>query len=111
MTTYLLYVRTRVGIMPLTSNSLFSVSSCLGITEPSLVELQRVENDSPLGIQIRTSRNRPGIFVHYLVPGSTAEENGQVFAGDRILEANGCDMRNASVDDAASFMTVREYLN
>ncbi len=71
------------------------------------MELQRAGNDSPLGIQIRTSRTRPGIFVHFLVPGSTAEGNGQVVAGDRILEANGCDMRHATVDDAASFMTVR----
>lgn len=77
-----------------------------GTIEPELVELQRADRCSPLGIQIRTSRKRPGIYVHYLVPGSRAEENGQVFPGDRILEANGCDMRNASVDDAASFMTV-----
>ena len=70
------------------------------------MELQRAEDDTPLGIQIRTSRNRPGIFVHFLVPGSKADENGRVYPGDRILEANGCDLRNASVDDAASFMSV-----
>ncbi len=81
-----------------------------GLPEPELVELQRADNDSPLGIQIRTSRSRPGIYVHYLVPGSTAEGNGGVLLGDRILEANGCDMRNATVDDAASFMTVRAAL-
>ena len=28
--------------------------------------------------------------------------------GDRILEANGTDLRNTSVDEAAAFMMVRE---
>ena len=79
--------------------------------EPELVELQRKDNESPLGIQIRTSRNRPGIYVHYLVPGSRAEENGQVFPGDRILEANGCDLRHATVDNAATFMSVSDGLS
>ena len=55
-----------------------------------------------------SSRSRPGIFVHYLVPGSKAEETGLIHPGDRILEANGCDLRCSDVDDAASFMTVSD---
>ena len=55
-------------------------------------------------------RSRPGIFVHYLVPGSKAEECGLVHPGDRIIEANGVDLRYSTVDEAATFMTVREKL-
>ena len=51
-------------------------------------------------------RSRPGIYVHYLIPGSKAEECGQVHPGDRILEANGRDLRHATVDEAAMFMSV-----
>jgi C-terminal processing protease CtpA/Prc len=72
--------------------------------ETELVELEKREGQ-PLGIQIRTSRTRPGIYVHYLVPGSKAEECGNIKAGDRILEVNGRDLRDSSVDEAAAFMT------
>jgi ligand of Numb protein X 1/2 len=72
-------------------------------TETDLVELEKIEGQ-PLGIQIRTSRSRPGIYVHYLVPGSRAEENGGIRPGDRILEVNGKDLRDSTVDDAAAFM-------
>jgi multiple PDZ domain protein len=82
----------------------------LGIYRPSmedsetdLVELEKQEGQQ-LGIQIRTSRTRPGIYVHYLVPGSRAEESGGLRPGDRILEVNGKDLREASVDEAAAFM-------
>ena len=71
-----------------------------------LIELTRSEG-SPLGIQIRSSRSRPGIFVYYLVPGSMADDCKLIHPGDRILEANGQDLRHASVDDAANCMSVR----
>ena len=51
-------------------------------------------------------RTRPGIYVHYLVPGSKAETCGNIKPGDRILEANGVDLRDATVDEAAAFMMV-----
>lgn len=70
-----------------------------------LIELTRTEG-SPLGIQIRSSRSRPGIFVYYLVPGSVADDCKLIHQGDRILEANGHDLRHASVDDAANCMSV-----
>ena len=72
-----------------------------------LIELTRSEG-SPLGIQIRSSRSRPGIFVYYLVPGSVANECKLIHQGDRILEANGHDLRHASVDDAANCMSVSQ---
>ena len=53
-----------------------------------------------------THRTRPGIYVHYLVPGSKAETCGNIKPGDRILEANGVDLRDATVDEAAAFMMV-----
>lgn len=61
---------------------------------------------SPLGIQIRSSRSRPGIFVYYLVPGSVAGDCKLIHPGDCILEVNGHNLRQASVDDAATYMSV-----
>lgn len=55
---------------------------------------------------IYTCRSRPGIFVHYLVPGSKAEECGSIRAGDRMLEVNGKDLRDVTVDEAAALMMV-----
>ena len=75
-----------------------------------LIELTRNEG-SPLGIQIRSSRSRPGIYVYYLVPGSVADDSKMIHPGDCILEANGHDLRQASVDDAANYMSVSEILN
>ena len=79
----------------------------LSAVDIELIELTRSEG-SPLGIQIRSSRSRPGIFVYYLVPGSVADESKLIRQGDRILEANGHDLRQASVDDAANYMSVSE---
>ena len=52
-------------------------------------------------------RSRPGIYVHYLVPGSKGEECGNIKPGDRILEVNGKDLRDSTVDEAAAFMMVK----
>ena len=41
-----------------------------------------------------------------LIAGSKAEESGLIHPGDQILEANGHDLRTASIDDAAALMTV-----
>ena len=81
----------------------FNISS----VDIELVELTRNEG-SPLGIQIRTSRSRPGIFVYYLVPGSVADDCKQIHPGDRVLEVNGRDLRRANVDDAANCMSVSQ---
>ena len=79
----------------------------LSTVDVELIELTRSEG-SPLGIQIRSSRSRPGIFVFCLVPGSVADDCKLIHPGDCILEANGHDLRQASVDDAASYMSVSQ---
>ena len=61
---------------------------------------------SSLSLSFSHIRSRAGIYVHYLIPGSKAEECGQIHPGDRILEANGRDLRHATVDEAAMFMSV-----
>ena len=81
--------------------------SYISTADVELIELSRSEG-SPLGIQIRSSRSRSGIFVYYLVPGSVAGDSKLIHPGDRILEANGHDLRQASVDDAATYMSVSE---
>ena len=59
-----------------------------------------------LGLQIRSYNNQPGVFVHHLVPGSRADHCGLLHPGDRVLEANGQDLKFVSVDDAASIISV-----
>ena len=73
--------------------------------DPELIELPADEN-TPLGLQIRSCNNQPGVFVHHLVPGSRADQCGLLQPGDRVLEANGQDLKFASVDDAASIISV-----
>ena len=46
--------------------------------------------------------------MYYLVPGSVADDSKLIHPGDCILEANGHDLRQASVDDAANYMSVSE---
>lgn len=53
-------------------------------------------------------RHRSGIYVRHLVSGSVAEENGRIEVGDRILEANGVDVRHATIDETAILMAVSD---
>jgi len=39
-----------------------------------------------------------------LLPNSAAMECGKISIGDQIIEVNGVDMRNATVDEAADIM-------
>ncbi|XP_011334481.1 disks large homolog 5 isoform X8 [Ooceraea biroi] len=61
-----------------------------------LIETRKCSN---LGISL-VGGNGVGIFVHTVQPGSLAEEGG-MFAGDRILEYNGVDLRQATAEQAA----------
>lgn len=75
--------------------------------DTELVELS-CDDNVPLGLQIRSSHHRPGVFVHHLVPGSRADQSGLLRPGDRVLEANGHDLKFVSVDDAATIISVRD---
>jgi len=50
------------------------------------------------------TRGRTGVFVCGLLPNSAAMECGKISIGDQIIEVNGVDMRNATVDEAADIM-------
>ncbi len=79
------------------------------------VEIQRVQNQG-LGISIvggkvdqasaasglppDSSLTVTGIFIKNVLEGSPAGASGQLFTGDRILEVDGHDLRNASHDEA-----------
>ena len=52
------------------------------------------------------SRSETGVYVHHLMSGSLAEECGRVLVGDRILEVDGVDVRNATVEETATIMAV-----
>ncbi len=77
--------------------------------DPELVELS-CDDDTPLGIQIRSSRGQPGVFIHLLQPDSLADQSGLLFPGDRILEANGQDLKFVSLEEAATVISV-SFLN
>ncbi|XP_032665286.1 disks large homolog 5 isoform X8 [Odontomachus brunneus] len=61
-----------------------------------LIETRKCSN---LGISL-VGGNGVGIFVHSVQPGCLAEEAG-LFPGDRILEYNGVDLRQATAEQAA----------
>ncbi|XP_070149401.1 disks large homolog 5 isoform X5 [Polyergus mexicanus] len=61
-----------------------------------LIETRKCSN---LGISL-VGGNGVGIFVHSVQPGCLAEEGG-LFTGDRILEYNGVDLRQATAEQAA----------
>lgn len=61
-----------------------------------LIETRKCSN---LGISL-VGGNGVGIFVHSVQPGCLAEDAG-LFAGDRILEYNGVDLRQATAEQAA----------
>ncbi|XP_070522661.1 disks large homolog 5 isoform X5 [Cardiocondyla obscurior] len=61
-----------------------------------LIETRKCSN---LGISL-VGGNGVGIFVHSVQPGCLAEEAG-LFAGDRILEYNGVDLKQATAEQAA----------
>lgn len=49
-------------------------------------------------------RGRTGVFVCGLLPNSAAMDCGKISIGDQIIEVNGVDMRQATVDEAADIM-------
>jgi hypothetical protein len=87
---------------------LSTVSLVAESPDPELIELL-IDDDTPLGLQIRSSHHHPGVFIHNLVPGSLSEQCGQLLPGDRLLEANGHDLKFVTVDDAASIISVSLY--
>ena len=84
---------------------IFSLYVCIASPDPELIELS-CDDDMPLGIQIRSSRGHPGVFIHLLQPDSLADQSGLLYPGDRILEANGHDLKFATLDEAASIISV-----
>ena len=86
---------------------------CFCVVSPSpadspdseLIELS-CDETTPLGIQIRASHGQPGVFIHLLHPDSIADQSGLLYPGDRILEANGHDLKFASLDEATAIIAV-----
>ena len=55
-------------------------------------------------------RGRTGVFVCGLLPNSAAMDCGKISIGDQIIEVNGIDMRQATVDEAADIMVRMLYV-
>lgn len=58
----------------------------------------------PLSLSIR---HRAGVFVNHIIPRTPADECGCIHVGDQILEANGYDLRYATLERAAMILGVR----
>ncbi len=83
---------------------------------PRTVTLYRNEHVKSLGISIvggKLDFSGPGntiescisgIFIKHVLPDSPAGRNGTLKTGDRILEVNGCDLRDASHDRAVEII-------
>ena len=54
-------------------------------------------------------RGRTGVFVCGLLPNSAAMDCGKISIGDQIIEVNGVDMRQATVDEAADIMVRKPH--
>lgn len=78
------------------------------------VRLCKYNSDKPLGFYIRdgtsirvTSEGLekvPGIFVSRLVPGGLAESTGLLSVNDEVLEVNGIEVANKSLDQVTEMM-------
>lgn len=84
---------------------IFRLSPPTDSPDAELIELL-IDEDTPLGLQIRSSHHHSGVFIHHLVPGSLSDQCGLLQPGDRVLEANGHDLKFVTVDDAASIISV-----
>lgn len=66
-------------------------------------------SEEGLGFNIVGGEDKEGIFISYIAPGSPADQNGILEAGDRILSVNAIDMLNANHDDAAIALKVCDF--
>ena len=73
-------------------------------------DVEITKGDGPLGLSLVGKANeqdpRDGIFVSKIKPGSTAELNGQIAPGLRVLAVNGVSMITASKPDAVKLLKV-----
>jgi len=72
-----------------------------GVTkEEDLYEVLDVElvkkSGKGLGLSIVSRKNGSGVYISDVVPGGTAESDGRLMKGDKILSVNGTDLKEAS---------------
>jgi len=70
------------------------------------VELSK-KSGKGLGLSITSFINSSGVFVSQVMPGGVADSDGGIIAGDHILEVNGKDVRNSSINETALILKVR----
>jgi len=78
------------------------------------VRLCKYNSDKPLGFYIRDGTSIrvtpeglekvPGVFVSRLVPGGLAESTGLLSVNDEVLEVNGIEVANKSLDQVTEMM-------
>ncbi|XP_061612268.1 tyrosine-protein phosphatase non-receptor type 13 isoform X2 [Phyllopteryx taeniolatus] len=81
-----------------------SLSSCLNCvrSEESTVKLKKVAGSLGISITGGVNTNVPngGIYIKRLVPGGSAERDGRIHAGDRILEVDGISFQGVTYEQA-----------
>ena len=83
------------------------------------VRLCKHNSDKPLGFYIRDGTSIrvtpsgiekvPGIFISRLIPGALAESTGLLSVNDEVLEVNGIEVANKSLDQVTDMMVANSH--
>ncbi|XP_037133907.1 tyrosine-protein phosphatase non-receptor type 13 [Syngnathus acus] len=82
----------------------YSLSSSLNCvkSEEKIVKLKKVAGSLGISITDDVNTNAPngGIYIKSLVPGGSADRDGRIHAGDRILEVDGINFQGVTYEQA-----------
>jgi len=83
------------------------------------VRLHRYKESKPLGFYIRDGvaikfglngvENVPGVYISRLLPGGLADSTGLLSVGDEIIEVNGIQVYNKSLDQVTDMMVANSH--
>ncbi|CAF3458955.1 unnamed protein product [Rotaria socialis] len=83
------------------------------------VKLHRYKESKPLGFYIRDGvairysvngvENVPGVFISRLLPGGLAESTGLLSVGDQIIEVNGIEVSEKTLDQVTDMMVANSH--
>lgn len=83
------------------------------------VKLHRYKESKPLGFYIRDGvtikyglngvENVPGVYISRLLPGGLAQSTGLLSVGDEIIEVNGIQVYNKTLDQVTDMMVANSH--
>lgn len=66
------------------------------------------KNDTGLGFNIVGGEDGEGIFISFILAGGPADASGSLHRGDQIVSVNNVNLKNATHEEAAQALKVRE---